>query len=79
MRTTVEISDKQRAELLRLAAERGLKGFSPLIQEALDDYLKKRVDQRRLVKAALKLEGSMSEEDALGLEKTASKLRESWR
>jgi len=79
MRTTVEISDKQRAELLRLAAERGLKGFSPLIHEALDDYLQKRLEQRKLVKAALRLEGTMNAKESLELEKAAKKTRDSWR
>jgi len=39
VRTTVEISDAQRAALLKLAAERGEKGFSRLVGEALDRYL----------------------------------------
>ena len=40
MRTTVEITDAQRAELLKLAAQRGEKGFSAVIREALDLYLR---------------------------------------
>ena len=39
MRTTVEISDSHRARLLKLAADRGEKGFSHLVREALDQYL----------------------------------------
>ena len=39
MRTTVEITSAQRARLLALAARRGDKGFSRLVQEALDAYL----------------------------------------
>jgi hypothetical protein len=45
MRTTIEITDHQRARLLDLAARRGAKGFSRFVQEALDDYLRK-VDAR---------------------------------
>ena len=38
MRTTVEIKDEHRAQLLDLAARRGMKGFSELIEEALEMY-----------------------------------------
>lgn len=39
MRTSIELSDEQRAALLALAARRGLRGYSFLIQEALARYL----------------------------------------
>lgn len=39
MRTTIEISNEQRAALLALAAHRGLRGYSSLISEALTKYL----------------------------------------
>ena len=36
MRTTVEINDRFRARLLQIAAERGEKGFSGMLEEALE-------------------------------------------
>ena len=45
MRTTIEITEEQRAELLKLAAIRGHNGFSQLVQEALNEYLAK-INQR---------------------------------
>jgi len=39
MRTTVEITEQQHRELSALAQRRGLRGFSALVQEALDVYL----------------------------------------
>lgn len=39
MRTTIELPDEQRAKLLELAARRGEKGFSKLVQEAVAEYL----------------------------------------
>lgn len=39
MRTTIELTDEQRAALLALAARRGLRGYSSLVQEALAAYL----------------------------------------
>jgi len=40
MRTTIDLTDEQRARLLAVAARRGLRGYSLLIQEALAEYLK---------------------------------------
>lgn len=39
MRTTIELTDEQRAALLAMAARRGLRGYSSLVQEALAKYL----------------------------------------
>lgn len=39
VRTTIEISDQQHRALSTLAQHRGLRGFSQLVQEALDSYL----------------------------------------
>lgn len=79
MRTTVEISDEQRAELLKLAALRGEKGFSSLIREALDLYMKQHRARRDAVSNALLLEGSFSDDEADALQESVGKLREVWR
>lgn len=81
MRTTVELTDDQRGRLLELAARRGEKGFSRLVQEALDLYLdaealgarKARVDR------ALSVLGSLSDKAADGLEERVRALRDHWR
>ena len=57
MRTTVEIPDEQRAKLLQLAAQRGEKGFSRLVQEALDLYLEQIAARGKTVKEALSVLG----------------------
>lgn len=79
MRTTVEIDDRQRAELLKLAAQRGDKGFSRIVREALDAYLQQHRAKRELVDRALKVQGSFSEREASALEGSVRKLRGSWR
>lgn len=79
MRTTVEIDDAQRAELLKLAAQRGEKGFSSVIREALDLYIRQHRARRELVAKALELEGSFSDEEADALEASVLRLREKWR
>ena len=79
MRTTVEIDDAQRAELLKLAAQRGEKGFSSVIREALDLYIRQHRAKREVVARALELEGTFSEDEADALEASARRLRERWR
>lgn len=79
MRTTVEIDDRQRAELLKLAAQRGEKGFSSIVREALDLYIKQHRAKREAVAQALKLEGSFSKNEADALEASIDNLRKRWR
>ncbi len=79
MRTTIEISEEHRAQLLKLAARRGEKGFSNLVQEALDSFLEaqSRADDKR--RRALLLRGALDEREAKQLRAQAADLRGSWR
>jgi metal-responsive CopG/Arc/MetJ family transcriptional regulator len=79
MRTTVEIDDAQRAELLKLAAQRGEKGFSSVIRDALDLYLRQHRAKKEAVARALAFQGSFSADDAKQLEASVHRLRERWR
>jgi metal-responsive CopG/Arc/MetJ family transcriptional regulator len=79
MRTTVEIDDAQRAELLKLAAQRGEKGFSSVIREALDLYIRQHRAKKEVVARALELEGSFSGDEADALEASVRQLHEKWR
>lgn len=79
MRTTVEITEEQRARLLELAARRRVKGFSSLIQEALDHYLALQVARDSAIEAALALKGSLSDEEADELQVRTAQVREDWR
>jgi metal-responsive CopG/Arc/MetJ family transcriptional regulator len=79
MRTTVEIDDAHRAELLKLAAQRGEKGFSSLIREALDLYVRQHRAKREAVSKAIDLQGSFGEKEADALEASVRQLREKWR
>jgi hypothetical protein len=65
--------------LLKLAAQRGEKGFSSLIREALDLYMRQHRARRELVAQALELQGSFSEDEADALEASVRQLRERWR
>ncbi len=79
MRTTVEITDEQRARLLELAARRGEKGFSKLVQEALEKYIEELEDHDRRVRDALSVLGKLDEATARDLEETTLHLRKTWR
>jgi metal-responsive CopG/Arc/MetJ family transcriptional regulator len=79
MRTTVEITARQRTKLLQLAAERGMKGFSELVQEAIDDYLEANSARKARIDAAIDVLGSLSEEEARGLRDSVATARRTWR
>jgi len=79
MRTTIEIPDEYRAKLLKLAADRGEKGFSGLVREALARYLDEEEARRRRADVAIGALGSLSEEEIGALEESVARLRSRWR
>lgn len=62
MRTTIELTDEQRRALTALAARRKLRGFSVLVQEAIDAYLQ--AHEAENIEAVLALEGSITDAEA---------------
>ena len=79
MRTTVEIRDEHRAALLELAARRGEKGFSSLVGEALEAYLRAKRRDTEGRKKALRLRGVLSSREAARLRDHSAAIRASWR
>jgi hypothetical protein len=79
MRTTIEITSEHRARLVEIAARRGEKGFSHLIQEALDVYLKSQAKQDEQRRRALMLKGILGAREAERLREATRTIRESWR
>ena len=79
MRTTIELRDDQRARLLEVAAREGRKGFSHLIQEAVDRFLEEEERRGEEVAATLGMVGSFAPEDAQALRERTRELREHWR
>ena len=77
VRTTIELKPEHRARLLELAARRGEKGFSSVIQDALDAYLEAGAARERL--RSLKLRGALSATEAARLRREAEALRGFWR
>ena len=79
MRTTVEISNAVRAKLLSLAAKRGMKGFSAIVEDALEQYLRRDEAQAELLKKARAAKGSLDDAEVQHMRKTVSALRRKWR
>jgi hypothetical protein len=79
MRTTVEIRDEHRAALLEIAARRGEKGFSSLVGEALEAYLRAQKQGSAARKKALSLRGALAGREAARLRHHAAAVRSSWR
>ena len=79
MRTTIELKPEHRAKLLELAAQRGEKGFSSVIADAIESHLQHAVESDRALERALLLRGRLSRKDADALRRTTTALRNSWR
>jgi hypothetical protein len=79
MRTTVDVKPEHRSALLALAARRGEKGFSTVLEEAIETYLQGEAEREKRLETFLSLAGSLSERDAEELRRTVGELRENWR
>jgi len=79
MRTTVEMTDEHRAALLRLAARRGLKGFSALVEDAIASYLVAEAARDDKRHAAKRLQGVLTRGEARSLRERTTALRDHWR
>jgi predicted transcriptional regulator len=79
MRTTIEMNPEHRARVLELAANRGDKGFSAVVAEALDLYLEAQRSRTNAIRSALALKGSMGGKEAAALLAETRKIRTDWR
>ena len=77
MRTTVEITEAQHRALSAVAQQRGLRGFSALVQEAVDAYLQDlRADEVELL---LDLEGVLDDHEEKEVRSRIAATRQTWR
>ncbi|MDL1967526.1 MAG: hypothetical protein LWW97_03010 [Deltaproteobacteria bacterium] len=79
MRTTIEISNKHRSILLSLAAQKGLRGYSLIIQEALDYYIVHQTKALEKKMDILKMKGSWKAEKTKESRSKLTELRENWK
>ena len=79
MRTTIEVSDRHRIILLSLSAQRGLRGYSGIIQEALDYYIEHQIRTKDSKRDILKMKGSWETEETKKIKSKLTELRENWK
>ncbi|MEW6229416.1 MAG: ribbon-helix-helix protein, CopG family [Bacillota bacterium] len=79
MRTTIEISNELRAKLLALAARRGLRGYSEIVREAVEEYIARQDKKQEALEKVLKLKGSLTSEEAEAAEKTIREFWDRWK
>jgi predicted transcriptional regulator len=79
MRTTIELSDRHRGILHALSSERGLRGYSRIIEEAIDFYIKEKALKDNTVQELLQLKGSWSTEEGERIKAKLKEVREDWR
>lgn len=79
MRIRVELKPEHRSRLLAIAARRGEKGFSSVLNEAVESYLSEETERERRLQKALQLRGVLTRKEAAELQKRAASLRSSWR
>ncbi len=78
MRTTIEISDKHRSILLSFAAQKGLRGYSDIVKEALDFYIVHQMKAAKTKNKILRMKGSWKAEETKEAKAKLAELRENW-
>ncbi len=79
MRTTVELSDRLYRRLRTAATERGMRGFSPIVEEAVEGYLASEDQRRDLVRAIEAAGGTWGDEEVAELERAREEAWAGWR
>lgn len=78
MRMTIEISEHQRDFLVSLAAQRGLRGYSEIVQEALEKYISEQVQDNEIKEKVLGMKGSWNKDEMEQTKSRLQELREKW-
>lgn len=79
MRTTIDLPEDLRAKLISLAAQRGMKGFSGILAEALRHYFELGKFSEARHRVALATKGTLSEKESKDLAQSCREIREKWR
>jgi hypothetical protein len=79
MRTTVELSTPVYRRLKAAAVDRGMRGFSPIVEEALSEYFQSELERGRIVDAIAAAEGAWSEMDVAQWERDVEQAWATWR
>jgi hypothetical protein len=79
MRTTIEIADDKLIKLKKLAAERGERGYSGLVDEALEQYLSEVVSPNDGDEFGDEFQGLWTDKEAEEVRKRIAESRKHWR
>ena len=78
MRTTIELKEEHRALLHAIAARRGWRGYSKVIEEAIEFYLRHHSEAKDVRRALLDRRGAWRTEEAEKVREAIRELREKW-
>ena len=78
MRTTIEIQDRYRSVLHSLAVKKGLRGYSGIIEDALDKYIDGLSRKGSLKDEILQMMGSWQEEEIAQVKEKIKEMRKNW-
>jgi len=79
MRTTIELGERTYKRLRAEAAERGMRGFSPIVEEAVERLLDRRAGEDAWSDALAEAEGAWSKADVEDWERAREEAWSTWR
>lgn len=78
MRTTIELTEEHRVLLHAIAARRGWRGYSRVVEEAIDFYLEHHASAGEVRRALLERQGGWSAEETDHTREMIRELRTRW-
>lgn len=79
MRTTIELSDDLIGILHTLAVKKGYRGYSKVIEEAVNFYLKYNEEREMRRKKILRMRGSWNQKEAKEVKLKLKEIRKNWK
>lgn len=79
MRTTIDLPNDKRARLAAIAARRGLRGYSELINEAVERFLEEEENRQAQIAKVLALRGVLTDQQAQEVEQRIREVWSRWR
>ena len=79
MRTTVELSDPVYRRLKSVAVDRGIRGFSPIVEEALTAYFQSEPERKRLADRIAAARGAWKDMDVAEWEREREEAWATWK
>jgi hypothetical protein len=78
MRTTIELSSPIYRRLKAAAVDRGLRGFSPIVEEALSEYFQSELRRVQMVESIAAAQGTWNDEDVADFERVREQAWATW-